>query len=254
LAGAGIPPWIAGAAALAFVASTALGYYVASDAGKEEPAPAAQTGSSVVYKIPVTMSQPTLGPADALVTIVQWCNLLDPGCARAEPTVQALLKQYPKQVRLVFRHYLDPAAQPGASLAHQFARIAHEQHGKFWEARALLLGHRGAITESDLERYAGQLGLDWASVKKGLDGGGFAGSVAADRVFAGMFDVKAPPAFFANGRPLVGAASEHLEPLVKEELARAREAMAKGVQRTDLYAELTKNGVWTPPTVPKPAQ
>jgi protein-disulfide isomerase len=248
-------------ALVAFAAAAVLGRSLGTPHGESEPVPnelaavvpaqarkpAEKNGGELVYKIPVSISQARLGPADALVTLVQWCDLPDAGCEAAEPVVQALLKEHPAELSLVFRHYLSDT-RPDSARAHQFSRVAHEHAGKFWEARALLLAHSGPVTDLDLEKMAGKLGLDWAASKKAMDDGTFSGHVAADRMFAEMFDVHQTPAFFANGRPLSGAPSEaSLRALVEGELARARKLVATGVQKDALYAELTKNGVWNPP-------
>ncbi len=241
---------IAGAAALAFSLAFGLGRYTGSKPVGErastqtKPSPDAMSGQSLVYKIPVSISQARLGPSDALVTLVQWCDLPDPGCAEAEPAVQAALKRHGKDVRLVFRHFLN-TSRADSALAHEFARVAFEQAGKFWEARALLLHYQGEVTYELLEGYTKQLGMNWTHVRPALDEHTHSGHVAADRLFAEMFDVRSTPAFFVNGRPVTGRLTEqNLEAMIAEELTRAKALLAGGVEKENLYAELTKNGVW----------
>jgi protein-disulfide isomerase len=195
------------------------------------------------YRIPVSSSQPSLGPADALVTIVEWCDLPDAGCSAVDPTLDALRAQFPNELRLVFRHYARP--NESSALAHKFARAAHEQGGKFWEARRLLLAHRGDVTQADVERYAGRLGLDWKAVSTAMAANQQTGHITADRLFAGMFDVRDAPALFVNGRPLEGTpTADALEALIIEELARGRQLVASGVRKDEVYAQLTKDGAW----------
>jgi protein-disulfide isomerase len=242
-------PWVFGLMALAFGVSVGIGWLTASS--PDEAAAAAAPSSSPVYKIPVTMSQPSLGPEDALVTLVQWCDFPDQGCKRAEPAVKALMKRHGGDVRLAFRHFISDSRRD-SSQAHQFSRAAFEQGGKFWEVRELLLAHQGEIKREDFERYAKQVGLDWAAASKAMDANTYSSAVAADRIFAQMFDVREPAAFFVNGRRLQGDVTEaSLGKLVEEELGRAKKLVAGGVQKSELYAEVTKNGVWNKPSVPK---
>jgi protein-disulfide isomerase len=242
---------VIGGSVLAFAVAVLLGNMTGPEAEEAKPVQVADSRSSVVYRIPVSMSQPAQGPADALVTVVQWCDFPDAGCQKLEPALQALLKRYPKELRVVFRHFATQEG-PGSQLAHQFSIAASERGNKFWEARKLLLEHKGEVTMADLERYAGQLGLDWNAMKGALDANTYSGTVAADRIFAQMFEVTASPGVFANGRPLVRATDDKaLTTLVESELARAKKAMAGGVQREALYAELTKNGVWVSPNRPQ---
>jgi protein-disulfide isomerase len=242
--------------ALVFGLGVGAGYLSARTAergsSEEQNAERSKTDNSMIFKIPVSPSQPSQGTEEALVTVVQWCDFPDPACKQSDPVLQKLLKRYPSELRLVFRHYVS-ATRKDSALAHQFSRAAFEQSGKFWEARALLLAHQGEVTHADLERYAGELGMDWSVVKKALDAGTFSGHLAADRMFAEMFDVKASGALFVNGRP-VSASEQTLDALIKEELARANKLLAGGVQKAELYAELTKHGTWRPPPRPAPAQ
>jgi protein-disulfide isomerase len=237
------------AVALAFGVGLSAGRYVASASERsavDDGGAEALGNSSVIYKIPVSLSQPKQGPEDALVTLVQWCDFPDPACAKVEPIVQDLLKRYPTQVRIAFRNYVSDTRRDSAP-AHQFSRIAFER-GKFWEARALLLKHAGEIKETDLEHIATQIDLDWPSTKKALESGNFAGQVAADRIFASMFEVTEPGAFFVNGKPIgkeFGARA--LESLVKSEIARAQQLIAGGAAKKEIYATLIKDGTWKPP-------
>jgi protein-disulfide isomerase len=211
-------------------------------------APAAVSSAPAIrYMVPVSSSQPSLGPADALVTIVQWCDLPDPGCAALEPARKALLAQHPDTIRWVSRHY-PRTPRPESLRAHAFARVAHVQAGKFWEARALLLELHAPPDDSQLERYALQLGLDWQAVRGALDGHNEAGTIAADRLFADMFEVHDAPALFVNGRSLGDRPdAQTLQRVVDEELAGAGTLVAGGVAKRDVYAQLTKHGTWKAP-------
>ena len=195
------------------------------------------------YQVPVTGSQPSKGPSDAIVTIVEWCDFQVPDCKKTGPVLTAILAEYDGQVRWVYRNFTQPT--PASQLSHEFARIAHEQAGKFWEARQLLQDAAGPPTPDDFRRYAEQLGLDWSATNAALDKHTHSGHVVADRMFADMFDVQDVPAFFVNGRRLSGPATlSAFKPLIDDEIARAGKLVASGVPKQQVYAELTKNGVW----------
>jgi protein-disulfide isomerase len=227
--------------------------------GKPAPRPAALANAATPqrstrladaerFQIPVTRSQPSRGPSDAIVTIVEWCDLRAGACAQSDAIIEQVLARSGESVRRVFRHFAQPTR--GSQLAHQLARIAHEQAGKFWQARALLSRTDAEPTSRDIERYTEQLGLDPSSTRAALDRGTHAGHVTADRVFAQMFGVDSVPAVFVNGRRLEQPLSlAALKSLVNVELAHARELVGRGVPKEQVYAELTKNGTWRrPPT------
>jgi protein-disulfide isomerase len=195
------------------------------------------------YKIPVTMSQPSLGPDDALVTFVLWCDLPDSGCAALDTALTALRAKHPGDVRVVFRHF----AAGSDTTAHHLAQVAF-QRGKFWEARERIQQHSGALRPADVERIAKEVGLDSASTRSAVEARTHAGHIAADRIFAGMFQIQAAPALFANGRRINAPLSrEAVERAFEREAEQARKLLAQGVARSELYGELTKNGIWTAP-------
>ena len=52
-----------------------------------------------------TEGHPSRGPADAPVTIVEFGDFECPFCAGLHPTLQAVRRNYPDQVRIVFRQF-----------------------------------------------------------------------------------------------------------------------------------------------------
>ena len=224
---------------------------VAGTSGARKPASAAaKTADSdpiddgFRYQIPVTMTQPSRGAADAPVTLVMWGDLGERDRA-VEPVLAALSQHYGDKLRLVYRQHL--AKDQSARIAvHELARIAFERTGKFWELRALVMKDAIATpSQADLERYATAVGLDWTATKAALDTHEFQRHIAADGIFGGMFGVTEAPAFFVNGRRFIGAATlPRLERLVDQELAYAQQVLARGVTPAGLYNELTKDALW----------
>jgi protein-disulfide isomerase len=196
------------------------------------------------YKVPISISQPTRGAADALVNVVEWCDLQGDACRQSDAIVQSLLREYEGRMRHVFRHF--PAeASPESMLAHEFARIAHEQGSKFWEARAALLANDDAVTMPRLKSIATRIGMDFSVFSKALKERNHAGYVGADGLFAGKFGVAQAPTFFVNGRKLRGEASRAtLKQLIDDELAYAGKLAAQGVPLENLYTTITEHGLW----------
>jgi protein-disulfide isomerase len=203
------------------------------------------------YAVPVSHAQPWIGGEDALVTIVEWCDLPDAACAELEPKLQELVKANESIVRFVSRHYTTSGQAPSVR-AHQFTRVAHERFGKFWAARALMLGHQGELKDADLEGYATQLGMNWDDARKLLDAGEFTSAIKADRLFSTMFEVHATPGIFINGRSLGDhPTSARLAQVFDEESKHAVDMMVNGISKSDVYAEVTKKGTWKPADLSK---
>jgi len=153
-------------------------------------------------QVEVPAQAPSQGPADAKVTIVEFLDYQCPYCHRAQEAVDEVLKQYQGRVRFVHRDYM--LGKPRSLPAARAARCAGEQ-GKFWEYHRGLLVEAGDLSDADLLRRAGALGLD---------GSKFTACAATDRFDAdihgateagGELGVSGTPTFFINGRRLVGA-------------------------------------------------
>lgn len=81
---------------------------------------------------PVTDQDHILGNKNAKVTIVEYSDLECPFCKRFHPTLQQALKEYPNDVRWVYRHFPLEQLHSKAKQEAAATECANEQ-GKFWE-------------------------------------------------------------------------------------------------------------------------
>ena len=90
--------------------------------------------------------------------------------------------------------------------------------------------------------------MDLARFKKALDSRAFKPQVERDRLFANKMGITAAPAFYINGRLMLGIPQtyEALKARIAQEIAAARKVLAKGVKRAGLYDHLIKQGKTTP--------
>lgn len=195
------------------------------------------------FKVPVTDAQPVKGPKDAPVTIVEFSDFECPYCSRVEPTVNQVQKTYGNKVRIVWRNNPLPFHQnagPAANLASE--AFAQGGSQKFWKVHGLLFANQKALTRADLEKYAGQAGLDVGKVKAALDGNKYQSAIAADQELATKLDARGTPAFFINGRKLMGAQPfEEFKKVIDEEIKTAEKLEDKGVKGSAIYAALMKD-------------
>ena len=226
-----------------------------SEAGSAEEAAAdvAVAGDVERFKIPVTSAQPQKGPADALVTIVEFSEFQCPFCARVLPTMKQIQEKYGDKVRIVWRNNPLPFhkdAAPAAALAME----AKAQGGddKFWEVHDVLFANQKALGRAQLEQYAKDAGLDLDKVKKALDEGTHKKAVDDDQAVASQFGARGTPYFFINGRQLRGAMPFNaFEKVIDEEIATAEGLLTQGVKKSQVYATVTKDGL-TKAAAPKP--
>jgi protein-disulfide isomerase len=146
---------------------------------------------------------PVRGAPEAPVTIVEFSDFQCPFCAAVRPTLEQLLREYPGQVRLVFKHF-PLEFHENAPLAHQAALAAGEQ-GKFWEMHDQIFANQRAMKRDDLIRTARDLGLNMDRFVADIDSSRFISVVDADKEEGARIGVNGTPSFVINGRFLEGA-------------------------------------------------
>ena len=174
-------------------------------------------------RIDVAAEGPSLGPAGAPVTIIEFSDYQCPFCKRAEPTVREIAKRYPEQVRLVFRHFPLDNIHPEARSAAEAATCAEDQ-GKFWEFHELLFDELSEPREGrSCASSPGQAKLDLAAFDACVAERRHRARVDADVAAGREAGVSGTPAFYVNGIPLSGARSvDEFVKLIERELEKKK--------------------------------
>lgn len=164
---------------------------------------------------------PSVGPADAKVTIIEFGDYECGYCAKAFSTVQQLRQKYPNDVRIVYRDFplsFHPRAIPAAVVANCVGAVGGED--KYWEIHNSLMQNQRKLGDDDLKAAAEKVGVDmgrWQAcmdnqepqleeIQKDFDEGAAAG-------------VSGTPAFFINGIFLSGAQPiDQFETIIAREL------------------------------------
>ena len=146
----------------------------------------------------VTSDEPSLGPADAPVVVVQFGDYQCTYCGRAYTILQELADNFAGDVRFVYRHFPISALHPQAQLAAEAAEAAAAQ-GKFWEMHHLLYMNQHALELEQLVEYAESLGLDVARFRADLTERRFAAEVESDFQSGIASGVTGTPTFYVNG-------------------------------------------------------
>jgi len=219
----------------------------------EAPAQAPQQRqvlSQSVFKVPLDES-PSMGPADALVTMVEFTDFQCPFCARANATVKQIQEDYGKQLRLVVKQHplpFHPRARPAA-----LASLAAQQQGKFFEYHDKLFANQQALDDASLETFAKELGLDVKRWKKDMADPKLGAIVDRDAALAQSLGARGTPGFFVNGRFFSGAQPiEVFRAAIDEELAKAKMMVNEGMKPSEIYASVLAHGVTAPPAPPEP--
>jgi protein-disulfide isomerase len=168
----------------------------------QQPA-AATTPQYVRYKVPAD-GFPSLGPADAPITLVEFADFQCPYCRQWEQqTYQPLLQAYPGKIRFVYRDLPLTSIHPNAMPAAEAAQCANEQ-GKFWEFHDKLFSTE-TLSSEVYTQYAQELGLDMTKFNDCVSSHKYAKTIQDDSDFAIGLGVNSTPTFFINGLALIGA-------------------------------------------------
>jgi protein-disulfide isomerase len=146
---------------------------------------------------------PSLGPADAPVTITEYGDF---GCVTClswyrAGVLEALRQRYGDQIRFVWRDF--PVVTALSPRAAEAGQCANEQ-GKFWEFHDQVYQGGAVIGASALEAYASRSGLDLKQFDPCLVSQRYQALVSAERAEATRRGISAPPAFDVNGKLIFG--------------------------------------------------
>lgn len=183
-------------------------------------------------------SSPVRGPADALVTLVEFSDFECPYCKQVEPTLKTLLARYPRALRVVWKDYPLPQHKSARMLANFAAEAAARgTSAGFWGVHDGLFARAGEIDESVLGQVAGKAGLDGTLLLTAARSGAHDSAIRADVALGEKLGVTGTPTFFANGRRIQGAlALDQFDALIREELGSAGRIVARGTAKEKLYS------------------
>lgn len=176
----------------------------------------------------VRPDSPSLGPADAKITLVEFYDPECESCAAFYPVVKKILKDYEGKMRLVTRYM---PLHPNSLTAANFTEAAGEQ-GKYWQAQELLFVKQpewgtkhGAPPDPKapsinqlFDKYAQELGLDLVRASAAIKERRFDAKIERDKKDGQALGVRKTPTFFVNGRELARFGEADLRALIDEEL------------------------------------
>ncbi|MFZ4404627.1 MAG: DsbA family protein [Pseudobdellovibrionaceae bacterium] len=148
------------------------------------------------------------GPKNAKITIVEYSDFECPYCSKGHQVIEQVLKEYPNDVRVLFKHLpleFHPLALPAAKYYEAVAKQDPEKAQKFHDAIFNSQGEFKAKKEAFLKETAKKLGLDLKKLEKDIADPAIDARIKADTEEAKKFDISGTPGFIINGVSLRGA-------------------------------------------------
>ncbi len=175
----------------------------------------------------VRPDSPTLGPADAKVTVVEFLDPECESCAAFAPTVKRVMGEF-DDARLVIRYM---PFHKNSRLAASYLEAAGEQ-GKYWEMMDKMFTGQSQWGEIHgggpqpqrpapqvlFDKWAAELGIDVEQLKASAADRKHLDKVERDHADGRSLGVKGTPTFFVNGRRLMQLGEAGLRTMIVDEM------------------------------------
>lgn len=167
---------------------------------------------------------PSIGPADAKVTVVEFSDFECPHCQALYTIMKTVEPEFP-QVRFVYKNFPLTQIHPWAMTAAIAARCAFQSSpAAFWKVYDQIFDNQDAITADnvwdELTNFAAAAGLPADAFHACMVAPAAKAAVEADIANGKSLGVDSTPTLFINGRPFIGGNKQVLEQTIRFELAR----------------------------------
>lgn len=155
------------------------------------------------------------GAEKPLLTIVEFSDLQCPYCAQSAPVLDSLVRAYPNDVKVIFKHFplsFHPQAKPAAAAA-----IAAGKQGKFFEFRYKVAPYFKDFKDSLYLAIAKDIGLDVEKFKKEMALTPESSRIIDEDMALGrQIGVEGTPTIFVNGKLSQDRSYDYFVRLIKQ--------------------------------------
>jgi protein-disulfide isomerase len=171
-----------------------------------------------------TAGDPSMGPADARVTLIEFSDFECPHCQELYEAMKTVATEYP-QLRIVYKNFPLTQIHPWAETAAIAGHCAYVgSPAAFWKVESSIFENQGVISPENvwdqLVQYATQAGLKPDAFKACMSSDEAKKAVDADHAEGMALGVDSTPTVYINGRPLIGGDLATLEQYINYELAK----------------------------------
>ena len=158
---------------------------------------------------------PSFGPADAKVTVIEFFDFRCPGCKAVAHDYRALMAAHP-EVRFVFKDW--PILDRGDDVTSQYAAraaLAAHQQGKYLEVYDALMTER-ALDRAAIDGILAKHGVDMARAQAAIASPEMTRHVTDIHTVAATLGLQGTPTFFINGKASPGIDPREIAKLIEE--------------------------------------
>ena len=168
----------------------------------------------------VQFHSPTLGAADAKVTLVEFFDPSCEACRAFYPLVKSILEENKGKVKLVLRY---AAFHKDSDIVVKMLEASKAQNLYWQSLEAVLLSQpewadHGAPQVDKIWPYLKAVGVDVDKAKADMKSPALDSLLKQDMADVATFKVQKTPTFYVNGKPLINFGEDALRALVKQEI------------------------------------
>lgn len=185
----------------------------------------AEEDAGKVHTIKLSGQEPAVGKKDAPVTIVEFCDLQCPFCAKMSVSLDEIQKEYRDSLRIVYKQFPLPQQHPLSDEAARIVLSVKKLYGddKYLALRRKLFAKQpewaGTTGAETLRKLLTELSIDVDKVQKEKNSPAIETLLSEDRAEAAKSNVRSTPVIFINGKKVNGPQPpERLKVLIEEAL------------------------------------
>ena len=194
----------------------AMGMFAFQDKKADEIAALASKNTANL----VQFYSPTMGAANAKVTLVEFFDPSCEACRAFYPLVKSILEENKGKVKLVLRY---AAFHKDSDIVVKILEASKAQNLYWQSLEAVLLSQpewadHGAPQVNKIWPYLKVVGVDVEKAKTDMKSPAIESILKQDMADVAAFKVQKTPTFYVNGKPLLNFDEDALRALVKQEI------------------------------------
>ncbi len=131
-----------------------------------------------------------------------------------------MLEKYPKDVKLVMKHF--PLPNHSYARKAATAALAAAKQDKFWEMHERLYASQRELSDAKVESIAGELGLNMERFHQDLKDPGIGLMIDGEISNARQANVQGTPTIFINGKSLSQRSLSGFQEVIEAELKKKK--------------------------------
>lgn len=169
-------------------------------------------------------NQPSIGPANAPVTIVEYADLECPTCAATQKFIEdELLPKYGNKIRIIFKEFPLVTIHDWALTAAIANECGFELNpADFFRYRSIIFASQGMINAANVRTllldFGQRVGLNRLKLATCLDSKASLPRVEADMREGQSLGIMSTPTLFINGTPIIGLNPSRIYQMINKDL------------------------------------